>query len=70
MSSRSMYKYHLKVDGKVVLSDITDDLDRRQKEHQRRWPTGRIEKVGRATTHRSAWEWKQRQLEERYGRTG
>ena len=70
MSSRRTYKYHLKVDGKVVLSDITDDLDRREREHRRRWPTGRIEQVGKPTTHREAWDWKQRQLEERYGRTG
>ena len=70
MSSRRTYKYHLKVDGKVVLSDITDDLDRREREHRRRWPTGRIEQVGEPTTHREAWDWKQQQLEERYGRTG
>ena len=68
MTPRNTYKYHLKVDGKVVLSDITNDLKRREKEHRRRWPTGRIEKVGRATTHAKAWHWKQQQTEERYAR--
>ena len=68
MSSRSTYKYHFKVDGKVVFSGTTSDLERREKEHRRRWPTGCIEKVGRATTHRKAWEWNRKQTEERYSR--
>ena len=68
MTPRNTYKYHFKVDGKVVLSGITNDLKRREKEHRCRWPTGRIEKVGRATTHKKAWEWNRQQTEERYSR--
>lgn len=68
MSSRSTYKYHFKVDGKTVLSGITNDLKRREQEHRRRWPTGQIEQVGPPTTHEEAWDWNQKQSEERYGR--
>ena len=65
MSSRSTYRYRFKVDGKVVLSGITSDLNRREKEHHRRWPTGHIEQVGEPTTHKEAWRWERQQTEGR-----
>ncbi len=68
MASRNTYKYHLEVDGKVVLSGMTTDLKRRQQEHLVRWPTGRVVKVGRATTHKAAWYWQKEQEEQRLQR--
>ena len=68
MSSRITYRYEFKVDGRVVVTGITSDLKRREKEHRRRWPTGHIEQVGPPTTHKEAWDWNREQTEERYGR--
>ena len=65
MSSRSTYRYRFKVEGKVVLSGITSDLKRREKEHRRRWPKGCIEPVGPPTTHEEAWRWERQQTERR-----
>ena len=55
------YRYHFVVDSRVVHSGITTDLERREREHQRRWPTGRIEAVGGPTSHAEAWEWERQQ---------
>ena len=55
------YRYRFVVDGRVVRHGITTDLDRRQREHQRRWPAGRIEPVGEPTSHREAWNWEREQ---------
>ena len=55
------FRYRFRVDGRVVHCGITTDLHRREREHQIRWPHGRIERVGQATTHREAWEWQRRQ---------
>jgi len=55
------YKYRFKVDGRVVHHGITTDLQRREREHQRRWPDGIIEQVGKPTSHRDAWEWEREQ---------
>lgn len=56
--SRDTYKYDF-VDkaGKILHSGITNDLERREKEHQQRWPGGHIVKQGRATTEEAAREW-------------
>ena len=61
MSTKTTYKYHFKVHGKVVHSGITIDLKRREREHRRRWPTGQIEQVGRRTTREEAWNWERKQ---------
>ena len=61
MSARTTYRYLLKVDGRVVHSGITNDLERREREHRRRWPTGRVEQVGRRTTRAEAWRWEKEQ---------
>ena len=51
MAPRNTYRYRFIVDGRTVHIGITIDLARRELEHRRRWPDGRIQKVGRATTH-------------------
>ena len=67
MDARSTYKYRFKVDGKVVLCGIASDLKRRENEHRRRWPNGRIEQVGNRTTHHGAWDWEKREAERLLG---
>ena len=54
---RNYYKYDFKVGKKIVHSGITKDLERREKEHQQKWPKGRIVQVGRRTTKDAAQKW-------------
>lgn len=61
MSTRKSYRYHFKVDGKIVYRGFTIDLERREREHRQRWPTGHIEQVGPPTTHEEAWHWQRQQ---------
>ena len=61
MSARTTYKYRFKVGRKVVHSGITNDLERREAEHRRRWPNGRIEQVGGRATREEAWNWERKQ---------
>jgi len=49
---RDTYKYYFKVGNKVVHGGITDDLERREQEHQQKWPKGHIYKVGRCTNEK------------------
>jgi predicted GIY-YIG superfamily endonuclease len=56
---RTTYKYDFKVGNKIVHSGITKDLERREQEHQQRWPNGHIVKVGRATTEEAARKWEE-----------
>lgn len=61
---RDTYKYKFLVDGKIVHHGITNDLDRREKEHQNSrssWEKGKIEQIGSAVTHESAKEWERDQ---------
>ena len=55
--SRDTYKYHFKVGNKIVHGGITDDLDRREQEHQQKWPKGHIRQVGNRTTENAARKW-------------
>ena len=64
MIARTTYKYRFKVNGKVVFCGITTDLKRREQEHRRRWPNGRIVQVGKPTTHEEAWSWERQQAEQ------
>lgn len=66
MVAGTTFKYRFKVDGQVVHCGFTTDLARREQEHRRRWPTGRIEQVGGPTTHEEAWEWERQQAEQRF----
>ena len=56
-SRRDTNKYHFKVGNEIVHGGITDDLDRREQEHQQKWPKGHIKQVGRKTTEEAAREW-------------
>ena len=57
MAERNTYKYHLKDGGKVVHRGITNDLDRRESEHQQEYPDTSIRQVGRRTTRDAALGW-------------
>ena len=59
MAIRNWNKYDFKVGQKIVHSGITKDLERREQEHQQRWTSGHIVKVGRATTKDAAFEWEE-----------
>lgn len=59
--SRDTYKYHFKVGNKIVHSGITNDLERREQEHQQQWPKGHIKQVGRRTTEEAAQKWEKMQ---------
>lgn len=57
MRRRDTYTYDYKVGRKIMHSGISKDLDRREIEHQARWPKGRIVKVGAAKTEEAARAW-------------
>ena len=62
MASRDTFKYHLKRGNKIIRSGITNDLDRREDEHQREFGEDvHVIKVGRATTRESAKDWEKEQ---------
>ena len=54
---RDTYKYKFKIGNKVVHGGITEDLERREKEHQQKWPNGHIKQIGRRTTEEAAQNW-------------
>lgn len=58
---RDTYKYHYKIGRKIRHSGITDDLERREQEHQRKWPGGHIVQVGHRTTKEAAEAWEDKQ---------
>lgn len=58
--ARTTYKYHFKVGNRVVHRGVTNDLDRREREHRERWPRGRIEKIGGRATRARALEWERK----------
>ncbi|MCY4007147.1 MAG: hypothetical protein OXE84_10070 [Rhodobacteraceae bacterium] len=59
---RNTYKYHFKTGHRIVHTGITNDLDRREAEHQQTYgESGHILKVGRATTRDAALKWEREQ---------
>jgi len=58
---RDTYKYHFKIGNKIIHPGITDDLGRREQEHQQEWPKGHITQVGLKTTKDAALEWEKHQ---------
>ena len=60
MSARDTYKYDFKAGNKILHSGITNDLDRREGELEKKWPSGHIVQIGRATTRDAALEWEKR----------
>jgi len=61
MAKRDTYKYQFKVGKKVVHEGITNDLERRERDHQQEWPKGHIKQVGHAVTEESARDWEKEQ---------
>ena len=62
--ARNTYKYHFKKGNKILHTGITNDLDRREKEHKREYGAdGHIKKVGIATTLDAALKWESEQTE-------
>jgi predicted GIY-YIG superfamily endonuclease len=61
MPPRNHYTYSFKVGRKVVHNGITTDLDRREREHQQRWPSGFIVQIGNAKTEEGARTWEAEQ---------
>lgn len=60
MKSRNYYyKYDFKVCNKIVHSGITKNLERRESEHEQKWPKGHIVQVGRRTTEEAARKWEE-----------
>lgn len=57
---RDTYKYYFKKGNKIVHGGITNDLERREQEHQEKWPKGHITQVGRKTTEDAAREWEKK----------
>ena len=56
-NKRDTSKYVFKEGRKVVHGGITNDLERREVEHQQEWPKGHIKQVGRKTTEDAARKW-------------
>ena len=57
---RDTYRYFFKVGNEIVHRGITNGLDRRETEHQQRWPNGHIEQIGPAVTRDGGLEWERR----------
>ncbi len=62
MAERDTYKYHVKDGKKIIRSGITNDLERREREHQREFGDDiHLQKVGNKTTREGAREWEKGQ---------
>lgn len=57
MAERDTYKYHLKIGNKIVHRGITNDLERREAEHQQEFPGAKIKQIGNRTTREGALKW-------------
>ncbi len=55
---KDTYKYHLKNEAnRTIYRDVTNDLERREREHQVRYPGSHIVQIGRRTTRAQALKW-------------
>ena len=54
---RDTYKYVYVHKGRVPHGGITNDPDRREREHRGRWPGGYLQPLGRRTTRSAARAW-------------
>ena len=62
MAARDTYKYHLKRGNTIIRSGVTNDLGRREKEHQREFGKDvHVTKVGNVSTRDSARDWEKDQ---------
>ena len=57
MAKRDTFKYHLKQGREVLHRGITNDLGRRESEHQQNHPGAKIQKVGHRVSRESALNW-------------
>ena len=57
MSGKDTFKYHLKQGRRVVHRGVTNNLERREDEHQEKLPASEISQVGRRTTREKALKW-------------
>ncbi len=63
-SDRDTYKYNLKEGNKIVHTGITNDLERRESEHQQKYGNSvHIKQVGNITTREGALQWEEEQRE-------
>ncbi len=67
---RDTYKYTLKEGNRTLYFGITNDLARRSKEHQRRFPDAHVVQVGRRTTRDAALKWERQQFKKGYMGSG
>lgn len=51
------YKYQFKDGNRILHGGITNDLERRESEHQQTYGKGHIKQVGRKTTEEAARKW-------------
>lgn len=57
-------KYHLKKGNKILHTGITNDLQRRESEHQREYgSTVHIKQLGNRSTREAGYQWEQEQRE-------
>ena len=54
------YTYHFIVNGRIVHGGITANPRRREQEHQREWPNGRLHIVGGPMSEQAARAWERR----------
>ena len=54
---RDTFKYQFKQGNRILHGGITNDLERREQEHQRTFGGGHIRQVGRRTTEDAARKW-------------
>ncbi len=57
MTKRDTFKYQVRVGRTIVHGGITNDLKRREAEHQQKWPKAKLTQVGRRTTEAAALRW-------------
>ena len=57
MAERDTYKYYVKKGDKIVHRGITNDLNRREAEHQERFPGTKLIPEGRRVTREAALKW-------------
>lgn len=63
-SNRDSYKYHLKRGNKILRTGITNDLQRREYEHKKKYGEKvHIKQIGYRTTREAALAWETTQRE-------
>lgn len=66
---RDWYRYDFKVGSTLVHSGVTQDPARRETEHRKLWPRGRLVVIGAPITTRAAREWEREMPREAAGST-